>query len=144
MTAYLYPAHLALMILSFAVFAGSFVTGLFFLVQEDRLKNHRLNSLVRWVPSLEAMSSLYYKVLTSGFVLLSLGILVGAVLSKQRTGRFFTGDPREIGAVVIWALYALFLNLRITGNWRGRRGILLSLLGFVGLILTFLALEHRV
>ena len=140
---FLYPTHFVCMILAFVVFTASFITGLFFLLQENQLKRHRLTSLVRRLPALETMDSLYYKILTLGFVLLSLGMLVGAVLSKRRDGFFFTGDPREIGALVTWALYALFLNIRMKAEWRGRRAIALSLLGFVGVVLTFLGLEHR-
>jgi ABC-type transport system involved in cytochrome c biogenesis permease subunit len=138
----LYPVHLVFMILAFIVFASSFLTGLFFLLQENRIKNHRLTSFVRRLPALETIYALHYKILTAGFVLLSLGMIVGALLSKMREGLFFTGDPKEIGALVTWALYALFLNMRLKVGWRGRKGILLSLLGFVAVILTFLALEH--
>jgi ABC-type uncharacterized transport system permease subunit len=131
------------MILSFTVFASSFVTGLFFLLQESQLKNHRITAFVRSLPALETMYSLHYKVLTLGFILLSLGMLVGAALSKMREGLFFSGDPKEIGALATWALYALFLNMKLKGSWRGRKGIVLSLLGFLAVILTFLGLEHR-
>lgn len=143
MTAVFYATHLVLMILAFAVFAVGFVTAFFFLLEENELKRHRLTSLVRNLPPLETMSGIHYKALTAGFILFSLGMLVGTVLSKGRHGYFFAGDPREIGAVVMWALYALFLNLRTKVGWRGRKGILLSLLGFVGVLLTFLALKHR-
>lgn len=139
----LYPLHLGFMILAFVIFAAGFVIGLFFLVQEDRLKNHRLTNLARRLPALETMNAVHDKILTSGFVLLSLGILVGAVLSKNRTGRFFLGDPREIGALVMWALYAVLLNMRWSARWRGRKGILLALVGFIGVLLIFLGLEHR-
>lgn len=140
----LYPLHLGFMILAFVVFAAGFVIGLFFLLQESQLKNHRPTALVRRLPALETMNAIHYKILTLGFVLLSLGILIGAVLSKDRTGRFFLGDPREIGALVMWALYALLLNMRWKAQWRGRRGILLALLGFIGVTLIFLGLEHRI
>lgn len=132
------------MILAFAAFAAGFVIGLFFLLQENQLKNRRLTSLVRRLPALETMSAIHYKILTLGFVLLSLGMLAGAILSKERVGRFFLGDPKEIGALVMWALYALFLNARLTAGWRGRKGIILSILGFVGVILIFLGLGHRI
>ena len=142
--AFLHPLHLIFMVLSFAVFSVSFVTALFFLTQESQLKNHRITFLVRRLPALETLDTFYYKVLTLGFLLLSSGIVVGALLSKERIGRFFTGDPKEIGAMGTWALYALFLNMRLKAGWRGRRVIGLSLLGFLGVVLTFLALEHRV
>lgn len=140
---FLYPTHLFFMILAFAVFTTSFLSGVSFLVQENEIKNHRLTAWVRRLPALETMSKLHYQVLTAGFVLLSAGILVGALLSKVRAGRFFTGDPREIGAILTWLLYAVFLNVRTRAGWRGRKGIFLSLLGFLGVVLTFIGLEHR-
>lgn len=131
------------MIAAFIVFTIGFFTGLFFLLQENEIKNHRLTLLVRRLPALETMYALHYKVMTAGFVLFSLGMLVGAVLSKGRVGHFFAGDPREVGALILWALYALCLNARFKTEWRGRKGILLSILGFLGVALTFLGLEHR-
>lgn len=140
----LYTAHFVLMIVSFLAFTVSLVSGFFFLLQESQLKNHRITSFVRRLPALETMYGIHYKILTFGFVFLSIGMLVGAGLSKSREGLFFTGDPKEIGALVTWALYAVFLNMRLKVGWRGRKGILLSLLGFLAVILTFLGLQHRV
>lgn len=139
----LYPMHLGFMIAAFSAFTMGFITALLFLFQEDALKSHRPAVLGRRLPALETIHAFHYKILTLGFVLLSLGMLVGAILSKMRIGRFFSGDPREMGALIIWALYALFLNVRLSIGWRGKKGILLSLLGFVGVILTFLGLGHR-
>jgi ABC-type uncharacterized transport system permease subunit len=140
---FLYTTHFVLMILAFAVFTASFIMAIFFLLQENQLKNHKLTGLVSKLPSLETMSSAYYRLLTSGFVFLSLGMLVGAVLSKTRQGHFFIDDPKEIGALITWALYAVFLNVRLAAGWRGRKGIILSLLGFLAVVLTFLGLQHR-
>lgn len=138
----LYPAHQTLMSLAFLIFAGTFLTGFFFLIEESQIKNHRLTGLVRWLPPLGGLERMHYLLLTIGFVFLSVGMIVGAVLSKGRIGHFFGGDPREIGALITWALYALFLNVRMRPAWRGRKGIALSLLGFAAVILTFLKLKH--
>ncbi|MBI2500772.1 MAG: cytochrome c biogenesis protein CcsA [Deltaproteobacteria bacterium] len=51
--------------------------------------------------------------------------------------------PRQIASLVTWGIYALFLNVRIRSGWRGRRGILLSLVGFLTVALTFIAIHHR-
>lgn len=141
----LYAIHLVLMILAFLIFAANFTMGFVFLIQERQLKSHRPTGLFQKMLALETMHSLHFKLLTSGFVLLSLGMIVGSLLSKQKIGSFFSLDPKQIGAMVTWGLYALFLNIRLQPAWRGRRGILLSMLGFVGIFLTFLlSLEHRV
>lgn len=143
MESLIFRAHLIFVILAFVVFCASFVMGVFFLIQESRIKHHKISLWAVRLPSLGTLYSLYYKVLTVGFVSLSLGMIMGAVVSHQRQGRFFIGDPKEIGAFITWSLYALFLNLKWQAEWTGRKGIILSLLGFVAVILTFLTLNHR-
>lgn len=135
--------HLLFMSFAFAVFAVSFLVGCVYLIQESQLKNRQSVSFLTWLPSLETMDLVHYRALTVGFVLLSIGIFSGAFLSKSTKGYFFTGDPRQSASLVVWAVYALFLNVRLRSGWKGRKGILLSVLGFLGVILTFLALEHR-
>lgn len=136
--------HLLSMSLTFAVFALSFLVGLTYLYEESQLKNHRSGRLLKWLPPLETMDAVHYKALMVGFALLSVGILSGAVLSKASDGKFFTGDPRQIAAIGTWVLYAAFLNVRLKSGWRGRKGIILSILGFLGVVVAFLALEHGV
>lgn len=133
--------HILFMSLAFAVFAVSFLVGLAFLFQEYKLKVHR-PSFPAWFPPLEVMEVIQYKALTFGFLLLSLGILMGAVLSKVRDGLFVSGDQQQLAALMVWIVYALFLTIRIRARWRGRRGVALSVLGFAGVLLAFVGLRH--
>lgn len=135
--------HILFMSLAFAVFAVSFVVGLVYLIQQFQLKSRQTGRSFLNLPSLETIDLIHYRALTVGFALLSVGIIAGALLSKTSQGRFFSGDSRQITAVCAWALYAFFLNVRLSSAWRGRRGILLSILGFVGVVLAFLTLDHR-
>lgn len=135
--------HILFVGLAFVTFTASFLVGLVFLFQRDQIKSRRPGRLMARLPSLDTMDSIHYKVLTVGFVLLSIGILSGAALLKVTQGRFFSGDSRQLASLATWGLYALFLNLRLKTAWRGRKGILLSILGFAGIVLTFLALQHH-
>ncbi len=138
----LLKSHLIFMTVSFVIFTMSFFVGLIYLVEDFRLKRRKLP--IRWLPSLSALNWVHYRVLIFGFILLSAGILMGAFLSKKILGRFFTDDPRQIVSLVVWSLYAFFLNARLQIGWKGRRGIILSALGFLGIVLAFLAISHRV
>lgn len=135
--------HLIFTSLAFAIFTVSFVVGIVFLLQESQIKSRHFGKFASRLPPLETIDALHYKVLTVGFLFLSIGILAGAVLSKIKVGRFITGDERQMAALGMWALYAIFLNIRLKVGWRGRRGILLSIIGFAAVALTFLALKHR-
>lgn len=135
--------HILFMSLAFGVFAATFLMGLVYLVEQRQLKSRHYGRFLNWLPSLATMDRVHYRVLIVGFILLSLGILSGTILSKLTEGKFFSEDPRQIAAVGTWALYGIFLNVRMKPAWRGRRSMVLSLMGFVGVILAFLALKHR-
>ncbi len=135
--------HLFFMTVAFAVFSISFLVGSLYLWQESQLKRHATQKLLSWLPALETMDSFHYKILILGFLLLSGGIFSGALLSHALQGRFFSDDPRQLASLVTWALYAFFLNVRLQAGWRGRKGMILSILGFLGVILAFIGLGHR-
>ena len=139
---FLLKAHLIFMAVSFVIFTLSFAVGLIYLIEEFRLKNHKLP--IGWLPSLSALDWVHYRVLVFGFFLLSVGIVMGAFLSKAIIGSFLTEDPRQIASLVIWSLYAFFLNARLQVGWKGRRGMILSALGFLGILLAFVAINHRI
>ncbi len=134
-------SHVILMSLAFAVFAVSFLVGSLYVFQSRQLKMGRFGTL-SWLPPLEIMDGIHYKALTIGFILLSMGMVAGGVLSKMSFGQFFSADPRQLASLLTWVLYAILLNVRWRQQWRGRRGIVLSLLGFIVVVLTFLGVEH--
>lgn len=134
--------HLAFSFLAFALFAFSFVLGFLFLIEEFQLKYKVLPKVFLRFPSLDVLEHVHARGLFLGFLLLSLGILSGAFWAKEVRGVYFFEDARQLGAILAWILYGLFLQSRHWAGLRGRQGILLSLLGFVAILFTFLGVEH--
>lgn len=134
--------HLGLAFLAFASFLVSFVIGISFIFLEWRIKAKDLGGLVRKLPPLEVLDGIHYKALGLGLILLTASIIAGAVLNKNVLGVFITRDPKQMWILFTWFLYALFLELRIRIGWRGRRGIVLSVLGFIIVVLGFFGLPH--
>jgi ABC-type transport system involved in cytochrome c biogenesis permease subunit len=137
--------HLFLVFIAFAIFLASIVVGIIFMMMESQVKQKRLRPFYQRFPSLETLDRIHYRALTIGFTLLSLGILAGSLLSKDINGVYFTGDPKQLWVLGMWGFYAVLLNSRIQAGWRGRRGILLSIIGFISfiiLVLVFLGLRQ--
>lgn len=134
--------HLLLAFLAFSVFVVSFVVGIAFIVLEARIKSKQLGGIVRRLPPLEVLDSIHYKALGLGLLLLTAAIIAGAILNKVVQGAFIIWEPKQLWVFFTWFLYALLLEMRIRSGWRGRRGILLSILGFVVVILAFFGLQH--
>ena len=76
-----------------------------------------------------------------GFVLLTLGLIVGAVWAKQAWGDYWGFDPKETWALVTWLLFAAYLHLHYFSEWRGRRLAILVLVGFAAVAFTYLGMH---
>jgi ABC-type transport system involved in cytochrome c biogenesis permease subunit len=134
--------HIVFGFLSFSIFFLSFILGVLFLFQELQLKRKKIWRIFDKLPSLDVLDQLHYKALSVGFVLLSLGIITGAAWAKSVKGVYFFDDPRQLWSIIAWLVYAFFFQVRFSAGWKGRRGVLLSLMGFMVILFTFLEVRH--
>jgi ABC-type transport system involved in cytochrome c biogenesis permease subunit len=134
--------HLLLAFFAFAVFLVSFMIGLAFIFLESRIKAKNLDGWVRRLPSLEVLDGIHYKALGLGLILLTIAIVAGTILNKTIQGVFFSWDPKQFWVFLTWFLYVVLLEMRMRAGWRGRKGVILSVLGFVIIILVFFGLQH--
>jgi ABC-type uncharacterized transport system permease subunit len=65
-----------------------------------------------------------------GFVMLSVAILIGLFWLPRVFADFSYWDPKLVGSVVIWLLYAVGLAAKRRFGWQGRRMMILTLIAF--------------
>lgn len=82
-----------------------------------------------------------HRVITVGFLLLTLGIITGSLWARTTLGSYIQGDPREIWSIITWVIYAALLHGRLTVGWRGRRSAVMAIVGFAVLIFAFVAIN---
>ena len=128
--------HAAFSVLSFGAFALAGMAGGMYLWQERQLKTHRLRSGFFQLPPIGDLGRLNARLLTVGFVLLSLGLLAGFNMGAPNT------RPHLVWAVVVWGLYAFLVQAR-WGAWRlgPRRVASLSVVAFTVALLTLSGLS---
>lgn len=134
---YWLPVHVTLAFLGNAVFALAFAVSLMYLVQESRLKSKKTAALHKKWPSLERLDRLNYIFLVWGFPLMTLGIVTGILWAHVQWGDW-SWDARLISSALVWLLYGVLLQGRITAGWRGRRAAFLTIVGFVVVLGYFL------
>jgi len=134
------PVHVVLSFLGDAVFALAFSASLLYLVQEHRLKARRAG-VVRFLPSLETLDRVNYACLVWGLVLLTLGIVSGIIWAHTAWGQFWSSDPKLVFSLVIWGLYVVLLQGRITAGWRGRWAATLTIAGFAVIVLSLVGVN---
>ena len=124
------------------LFGFSLLFGILFMIQESRFKQREIP--YDRLPPLALLQRVYVRALSMGWILLTVGIGIGFVLSWSVRGFSFASDPLQWGAIIAWLLYLVFLKGRWSEGWCGRRGFAISLLGFAAIILTFLGTHHGV
>jgi len=124
-----------------AAFALACVTGIMYLVQEHYLKSKHLGELFERLPSIHTLDYINYRLITIGFPLLTLAIISGALWAESAWGSYWRWDPREVWSLVTWLIYALILHARMLAGWRGKRASVLSILGFVTILVAFFGIK---
>jgi len=136
-----HPFHILFAFLGDAIFAVAFCCGIMYLIQERQLKTKRIGAIAQRLPSLNALDDLNYQSLTWGFPLLTLGIITGAIWAEYAWGRYWNWDPKETWSLITWLLYAAMLHQRLTVGWRGRKAAIMSIVGFLAVLFTFLGVN---
>ncbi len=86
----------------------------------------------------ETLEEINYRALAIGYPLFTIGALfAGAIWAYEAWGSFWSWDPKEVGSLVIWLFYTLFLHGRYQRGWRGNRAAWMSIIGFVMILLSF-------
>jgi len=129
--------HISLAFLGYGALTLAFLGGIFYLVQERQIKGKKFGFFYRRLPSLDQLDTLNYWCLTIGFPLLTGGLISGSLYAQLALGSFWRWDPKEVLTLFAWLIYAVLLHERLTVGWRGRRAALLSICGFVVLVITF-------
>lgn len=132
--------HVTLSILGTIGFAVAFVAGLMYLMQERLLKSKQFNVLNFKLPPLDFLDALNQRSILFGFPLLTLGILTGAVSAQLTLGSYLSWNPEQVWALITWVFYFVVLMGRVTAGWRAKRAAYLTIVGFAGVILTFIGI----
>ncbi len=135
--------HIIFSFLSFSVLLLGFILAIVYLLAERQIKKKK--KLFSWIikfPPLEVLDNLHSKALSVGFTLLTFAIITASIWAHHIRKLLFYQDPRQMWTLCAWLIYALFLHGRYTSQWRGRKGLLISVIGFLVIVFTFMGVGH--
>jgi cytochrome c-type biogenesis protein CcsB len=134
--------HTPLVILGYVALFIAFSAAVLYLIQERELKSKHPRMFYNRLPSLEICDDLAYRSLAIGFPLMTLGIISGALWAQSAWGTVWTGDAKILLAFVTWLIYLLLIHYRLIAGWRGKKAAYLAIVGFVGVVITFLGASY--
>ena len=79
---------------------------------------------IRWIgyanmPKTEVLDDIMHKAIGLGFGFFTLATVLGALWAAEAWGGFWSWDPKETWALIVWLNYAAWLHMRLTKGWRG-------------------------
>ena len=89
----------------------------------------------------EQLDSLSYRAITAGFLLLTVGLISGAVWANEAWGSWWSWDPKETWALICWLVYAAYLHTRLTKGWQGKKPAIVAITGFFLIIVCYIGVN---
>nr|YP_009566872.1 CcsA [Chenopodium ficifolium]QBB73376.1 CcsA [Chenopodium ficifolium] len=94
-------------------------------VSPSSVRNYYRSQLI------EQLDRWSYRVISLGFIFLTIGILSGAVWANEAWGSYWNWDPKETWAFITWTIFAIYLHIRTNKNFRGANSAIVAFIGFL-------------
>jgi ABC-type transport system involved in cytochrome c biogenesis permease subunit len=140
----LFTLHVVSMLFAYASFALACVLGVTYVLLFKEIKARHLGFFYTRLPSLQVLDTMNARVVSIGWLFLTLGITIGGLWATQiqtsldpRAQAMSIEDPKILVAIICWGVYSFALLARRTIGWSGRRAAWLSALAFVIVLLNF-------
>nr|YP_009669868.1 cytochrome c biogenesis protein [Saltera sarcocolla]QCW95187.1 cytochrome c biogenesis protein [Saltera sarcocolla] len=72
-----------------------------------------------------------YRIISLGFIFLTIGILSGAVWANEAWGSYWNWDPKETWAFITWTIFAIYLHSRTNQNSESVNCAIVASMGFL-------------
>ena len=131
-------AHVAVALVSYALFLVAALQALVLMGLEKRLHRRLLDPGAADLPPLLTLERFLFRLITAGFVLLTLTLGSGMLFTEQLFGKPFTLTHKSVFSVLGWLTFGALLWGRWRYGWRGRVALRWIIAGTVLVFLAYL------
>ncbi|MBF0328887.1 MAG: cytochrome c biogenesis protein CcsA [Nitrospirae bacterium] len=108
------------------------------------LKEKYSGGIYEKLPELQVLDNLGYRFVAGGFIMYGLMIISGCFWANQVKGSYWNWDPVEVWSLISWLTYGIYLHLRITFGWRGRKLAWYALIALAAMIISYWGIPFAV
>lgn len=131
--------HVPANFVGYGAFAMAAMIGVAYLLKSWRETTEPQGLLATALPDLSMMDDLMYKSIALGFAFFTVATILGALWAAEAWGGYWSWDPKETWALIVWLNYAAWLHMRMTKGWNGKPmawwaviGLFVTLFAFLG------------
>ncbi|WJZ97200.1 hypothetical protein VitviT2T_015824 [Vitis vinifera] len=119
--------HVSMMVLGYAaLLCGSLLSvALLVITFRQDIKNYYK---AQFIQQLDHWS---YRVISLGFLFLTIGILSGTVWANEAWGSYWNWDPKKTWAFITWTIFAIYLHTRTNKNLQVENSAIVASMGFL-------------
>ena len=92
-------------------------------------------------PAVAVLDDVMYKTIAVGFAFFTIATFTGALWAAEAWGAYWSWDPKEVWALIVWLNYAIWLHLRLVKGLRGRMAAWWALAGLVVVTFAFVGVN---
>ena len=142
---------IGLPLIGFALFGGLSADGMGSVAKSGRMVGGLMAFFAftivsrKWInartPSAEIADDLMYKSIAVGFAFFTIATILGAFWAAEAWGGYWSWDPKETWALIVWLNYAAWLHMRLMKGLRGNVSAWWALTGLVVTSFAFLGVN---
>ncbi|KDB06637.1 cytochrome c-type biogenesis protein CcsB [Burkholderia sp. lig30] len=126
--------HVPANFIGYGSFALSAMVAVAYLMKERGVLADRL-------PALEVLDDVMYKSIAVGFAFFTIATILGALWAAEAWGGYWSWDPKETWALIVWLNYAAWLHMRLMKGLRGTAAAWWALTGLIVTTFAFLGVN---
>lgn len=136
-----YPLHTLTVISGEALFAVAFVVSVVYLIHDSVIRKGKIHTAVSSLPPLRMLDKILTVCLSTGFVAITAGMIFGALWASSLGVDFAHLAAKASAGAATWFVFAFSIHQRFAIGWAGRRTAIITIAGFILMILLFVILN---
>jgi len=130
--------HVPANFIGYGCFAIAAMVGVVFLIRNNAAAGGMAE---RVLPPTDMLDDIMYKSIALGFAFFTIATILGALWAGEAWGGYWSWDPKETWALIVWLNYAAWLHMRLTKGWRGNAMAWWSVIGLFVTLFAFLGVN---
>jgi len=96
-----------------------------------------LKPIANKLPSENLLSEIAFKAVAISFPVWTASIMLGGAWANEAWGSYWSWDPKETWALIVWLFFAAYLHGRTIGKWKGEISAWIVVAGFIMLLICY-------
>ncbi|QPK62054.1 c-type cytochrome biogenesis protein CcsB [Methylomonas sp. LL1] len=141
LNSYWMKIHVPANFVGYGAFSLAAMIGLVYVLKSQARTADPNGLLQTRLPDLALLDDLMYKAIALGFAFFTLATILGALWAAEAWGGYWSWDPKETWALIVWLNYAAWLHMRLSKGWSGKPMAWWAVVGFFVTLFAFLGVN---